>query len=61
MDNVSDLPKLFLNKSARGVPRVLIAGVAVCLHGFTRASRDVDLFVRHNDRDRIREVFESAE
>ena len=46
---------------AADIPHVVIGGLAVCLHGHTRNSRDVDLLVRRDDWDRIRQAFESAQ
>lgn len=46
---------------AAGIAHVVIGGLAVRLHGYTRESRDVDLLVRSDDKDGIRKAFESAQ
>ncbi len=44
---------------AEDIPHVVIGGLAVCLHGYERSSRDVDLLVRRQDWDRIRTALTS--
>lgn len=43
-----------------GIPHVVIGGLAVCLYRGKPTSRDVDLLVRRDDWDRIRQLFGSA-
>ena len=38
---------------AADIPHAVIGGLAVCLHGYKRDTRDVDLLVRQKDWDRI--------
>ncbi|HUT09739.1 MAG TPA: nucleotidyltransferase family protein [Thermoguttaceae bacterium] len=45
---------------AADIPHVVIGGIAVYLHGYKRNSRDVDLLVRRDERDGIRQALESA-
>lgn len=42
------------------VPHAVVGGVAVCLHGYQRNTVDLDLLVRPDDADRIREVLTAA-
>lgn len=44
---------------AIGIPHVLIGGLAVCLHGYKRDTRDVDVLVRRGDWEKIRTALES--
>lgn len=46
--------------AAMDIPHVIIGGLAVCLHGYDRGSRDVDLLVRRGDWERIRSSLESS-
>lgn len=43
-----------------GVPFVIVGGVAVCLHGYRRNTVDVDLLVRGQDSEKIRQTLEAA-
>jgi hypothetical protein len=47
--------------AAIDVPHVIIGGLAVCLHGYDRGSRDVDLLVRYADWEQVRQALESAQ
>ena len=42
------------------IPHAIVGGVAVCLHGYQRNTVDVDLLVRKEDGERLREVLEQA-
>jgi hypothetical protein len=42
----------------KGVPHAIAGGVAVCLHGYQRNTVDVDLLVRRDDTQSIREALE---
>lgn len=39
-----------------GIPHAIVGGVAVCLHGYQRNTVDVDLLVRAEDSQRLRDV-----
>ncbi len=41
------------------IPHAVAGGVAVCLHGYQRNTVDVDLLVRKEDADAIRDALES--
>ena len=43
-----------------GLPHAILGGVAVCLHGYQRNTVDVDLLIRRQDGQRLREVLEQA-
>jgi hypothetical protein len=43
-----------------GIVYSICGGVAVCLHGYQRNTVDLDLVVRREDSDQVREVMESA-
>lgn len=69
MDQMTNLPLQSLLQTATechtllaavDVPHVIIGGLAVCLHGYDRGSRDVDLLVRRGDWERIRSALESS-
>lgn len=45
---------------AAEIPHVIVGGVAVCLHGYQRNTVDVDLLVRREDGERLRDVLEQA-
>jgi hypothetical protein len=45
---------------AAGIPHAIVGGVAVCLHGYRRNTVDLDLLVRRDDQDRIRESLARA-
>ena len=47
--------------AAANIAHVIIGGVAVRLHGYARESRDLDLLVRCDDKDRIQRTFQSAQ
>jgi len=42
------------------VPHAIVGGVAVSLHGYQRNTVDVDLLVRREDTDRVREALAAA-
>lgn len=42
------------------IPHAIVGGVAVCLHGYPRNTVDLDLLVRGEDGQRLREVLENA-
>jgi hypothetical protein len=44
---------------AAGVPHAVVGGVAVCLHGYRRNTVDLDLLVRPDDQNRVREALEA--
>lgn len=46
--------------AAQGIPHAIIGGVAVCLHGYQRNTVDVDLLVRREESDAIRDCLEAA-
>ena len=41
------------------IPHAIVGGVAVCLHGYRRNTIDLDLLVRSDDADAIRQAFEA--
>ncbi len=43
--------------AAAKIPHAVMGGVAVCLHGYQRNTVDLDLLVRKEDADAIRETF----
>lgn len=42
------------------LPHAIIGGVAVCLHGYQRNTVDLDLLVRRDEADAVRQRLESA-
>ena len=42
------------------IPHAIVGGVAVCLHGYQRNTVDVDLLVRSEDGERLRDVLKEA-
>jgi hypothetical protein len=44
--------------SAANIPYAICGGLAMSVHGFTRATEDIDLFVRAEDVDRVENVVE---
>src|SRR5262245_48437674 len=46
--------------AAAKIPHAIIGGIAVCLHGYQRNTVDVDLLVRREDSDAIRQTLESG-
>jgi hypothetical protein len=46
--------------SAAEIPHAIVGGVAVCLHGYRRNTVDLDLLVRREDQDLVRECFTAA-
>jgi hypothetical protein len=44
--------------SAEDIPYAICGGLAMSVHGFTRATEDIDLFVRAEDIDRAESVVE---
>lgn len=42
--------------SADNIPYAICGGLAMSVHGFTRATEDIDLFVRAEDVDRVENV-----
>lgn len=44
--------------SAEDIPYAICGGLAMSVHGFTRATEDIDLFVRAEDVDRIENLVE---
>ncbi len=44
--------------AAAKIPHVVMGGVAVCLHGYQRNTVDVDLLIRREDSDAVREALE---
>jgi hypothetical protein len=47
--------------AAAEVPHAVMGGVAVCLHGYQRNTVDVDVLVRGEDSDAIRQSLEDAD
>lgn len=45
--------------TARGLDFVIVGGVAVCLHGYRQNTVDLDLLVRHEQSNEIRDALES--
>lgn len=45
--------------SEEGIPYAIWGGLAMSVHGFTRATEDIDLFVRPEDVDRIENAVEA--
>jgi hypothetical protein len=43
----------------RGLPHAIVGGVAVCLHGYQRNTVDVDILVRKEDTEAVRETLEA--
>ncbi|MCA9011791.1 MAG: hypothetical protein KDB01_18685 [Planctomycetaceae bacterium] len=46
--------------SSSGIAYAVCGGVAVCLHGYQRNTIDLDLVIRSEDRDTVRQLFTSA-
>ncbi len=44
-----------------GVPHAIVGGMAVCLHGYRRNTVDVDLLVRREDSQRIRDALSAVQ
>ncbi len=44
--------------AAAKIPHAVMGGVAVCLHGYQRNTVDVDLLIRKEDSDAVRETLE---
>jgi hypothetical protein len=44
----------------QGLPHAIVGGVAVCLHGYQRNTIDVDLLIRSDEAQAVRELLESA-
>ena len=42
--------------SQAGIPYAVCGGVAVCLHGYQRNTVDLDLIVRNDDANRVRQL-----
>ena len=38
------------------IPHAIVGGVAVCLHGYQRNTVDVDLLIRKEDSEAVREA-----
>lgn len=38
----------------RGIPYAVCGGIAMAIHGFTRATEDIDLLIRPEDYERVR-------
>jgi hypothetical protein len=45
---------------ARGLPHAIVGGVAVCLHGYQRNTVDIDLLVRPEDADVLRQALSGS-
>jgi hypothetical protein len=45
--------------SSAGLPHAVVGGVAVCLHGYRRNTVDLDLLIRNDDQQKVREVLEN--
>jgi hypothetical protein len=46
--------------AAAGVPHAIVGGVAVCLHGYRRNTVDLDLLIRREDQQNVREALEAC-
>jgi hypothetical protein len=44
--------------AAAEIPHALVGGVAVCLHGYQRNTVDLDLLIRKDDSQAVREILE---
>src|SRR5216110_2461787 len=47
--------------AAAKIPHAILGGVAVCLHGYQRNTVDVDLLVRKEDAEAVRQVLEQQQ
>ncbi|HEY2415711.1 MAG TPA: hypothetical protein VGI40_25960 [Pirellulaceae bacterium] len=45
---------------AVGIPHAIVGGVAVCLHGYRRNTVDLDLLIRREDQQKVREALEAC-
>lgn len=45
--------------AAAKIPHAVMGGVAVCLHGYQRNTVDVDMLIRRDDSNAVREALES--
>jgi len=46
---------------AADIPHALVGGIAVCLHGYRRTTIDIDLLIRSEDSEQIKQVFQDAD
>ena len=56
MDLVAELRAVARTLEEAGVPYAVCGGLAVTLHGATRATKDIDLLVREEDVERIADL-----
>jgi hypothetical protein len=47
--------------AAAKIPHAVVGGIAVCLHGYQRNTVDVDLLIRQEDADMVRETLTSED
>jgi hypothetical protein len=47
--------------AAAKIPHAILGGVAVCLHGYQRNTVDVDVLIRKEDSDAVRETLEGED
>jgi hypothetical protein len=56
MDLIAEMTKLIAALNANGVQYALCGGLALGVHGFPRATQDIDLLVPEHERSRLQEV-----
>jgi hypothetical protein len=56
MDLYEELLGLVDALEAKGIDYALCGGIAVAIHGYARFTKDIDLLIREEDRDRVRQA-----
>lgn len=56
MDLIQEMLGLIVALNANGVPYALCGGLALGVHGFPRATQDIDLLVPEHERARLQDV-----
>ena len=56
MDFFEELKQLIMELEGRGIDYALCGGVALAIHGAPRATQDIDILLRPEDIDRLREA-----
>lgn len=56
MDLIAELANVSRALERAGVPYAVCGGIAVTIHGHVRATKDIDLLIRPEDRDRALEI-----
>ena len=56
MDLIAEMRALIAALNTQSVPYALCGGLALGVHGFPRATQDIDLLVPEHERERLQEV-----